>query len=107
MNQISLLEPSRRSYGKTCRNCVHLSCEYELETKLGAWVCDKFPHIGDESAFPYKCEVSCFEPCFWYTIFAPQYNASDDVIEGAFNMFREGLEMARGNIPAEAVLDPG
>ncbi|MEN6438118.1 MAG: hypothetical protein ABFD97_06010 [Syntrophobacter sp.] len=95
MNQISLLKPSRRDYGKTCRNCVHFGCEYDLETKLESWVCERFPHYGHESAFPFSFEVSCFEPCFWFTIFAPQYNAAEDVIEDAFNVFRKRLESAR------------
>lgn len=94
MHLINLLEPSRRDYGKTCRNCVHFSCEYDLETRLGSWVCGKFPHYRDESSFPFNREASCFEPCFWFTIFAPEYNAAEDVIENAFNVFRERLESA-------------
>ena len=89
-----ILAPVRRDFGQSCKNCAHLACEYDLDKDLpGMWVCEKGRVSEDRIAFPFTCGMPCFEPCFWFTVFAPDITARDDIIEDALNRFQENLKL--------------
>ena len=83
-----ILNSERRKYGQSCMNCMSLELEYDLdETGTEKYVCSRFHSYGNQKAFPFKEKMACFEPCFWYTSFAPAWNASESALEGAMHEF--------------------
>lgn len=95
MDLESILDPRRRGYGTTCRNCVHLACEYDLDNcGNGQWVCNKGRNFK-EDFLPHSQKMDCFEPCFWFTVFAPDFNAAEEAIEDAFSRFSKEIRSTR------------
>ncbi len=90
-----LLAPKHRLNGTSCKNCAHLACDYDLDSNRGGkWVCQKHEEFNRSGLFPFKEEMSCFEPCFLLTIFAQRLGRSDHDYEQAFSRFSEHLAVA-------------
>lgn len=93
-----IIHPKRRIYGESCKNCVHLAHEYDLDNRSAVWVCGKPGRSKRKKALSFTRKMSCFEPSFWFTIFAPEWSATDDAVEEALDRYSKCLEFMKNRL---------
>lgn len=84
-----------------CESCVHLGCESdggEPEYAVAWPACDKVARYQYLKSFPFKKEMGCWEPNFWYSKFAEQL--TDEQVQAwpwapALDAFEEARRMAQ------------
>jgi len=96
-----IIQPKRRMYGESCKNCVHLTHEYDLDNRSAVWVCGRPGRSRRRKSLSFTRKMACFEPSFWFTIFAPDWTASDDAVEEALDRYSKCMEFMKNRVAAQ------
>lgn len=77
-----------------CSTCSYLGSDGDGPEYNGSWpICDKIDRMGYLKSFPFKKEMKCWEPNFWFSKFASMIkNGTDDEMQKAGDAFRSALE---------------
>jgi hypothetical protein len=62
----------------TCRNLGQESDGGEPEYSISWDVCNKFPRYEHLKSFPFRKEMDCWQPDFWYSKFAKEIRTGQD-----------------------------
>jgi len=89
----------KRATGIECANCstcLHLGTDGDGPEYNGNWpICSKTERYSYLRSFPFKKEMKCWEPNFWYSKFANGIKTGSDAeMERLSNRFREALDAA-------------
>ena len=70
MNKIEVLKKVTGIKRANCSTCKHLKHESDGDFGEFKWVeCSKFHNYSNLKSFPFKKEMSCWEPGFWSSKF--------------------------------------
>ena len=80
-----------------CETCMYRDSDGDgnyPEMEITWPICEKIPRMGNLRSFPFKKEMKCWEPEFWFSKFAERIKTgTDKEVKSAIDAFCEAIKI--------------